>query len=316
MRLWQKIVVGVGLLLVGSVAAGVIHANIAIARQETREPGEGAAGRMMTVDGRQWHVLTVGEPAADPSGAPVLLVHGFAVAGLETFQPWATSQLGGRSLILPDLLGYGHSERVAAPGPWYSLDSYATGLATLLDQLGAAKVDIVSHSYGAAVSAAFALKYPERVRRIVFMDAGIYVEPSPAEGIVQLPLGIGRAVAWHAFGGGPWSFNTQICQRIGCIWAELAKVRGTTETLRAMMRSHREVGGGDALIRALPTLKVPALVVWGEKDNIVPLAHGERLARETGARLEVIQGAYHLPHLREPEKVGALVRGFLQADGG
>lgn len=316
MRILLKIVAGVVLVLVLFVAGVVIHANLAIARQEVRAPAEGAPGRMLTIAGRQWHVLTKGNPNRDPTGAPILLIHGFAVAGSETFQPWARTQLGGRSLILPDLLGYGHSARVPTAGPWYSLKGYSDALAEMLDQLGVARVDIVGHSNGGTVAAQFALDHPNRVRRIVFMDAGIYVEPSFGEGIIRLPLGIGRAVAWHAFGGGPWSINALVCERRGCRWSDFARVADTTDTLRAMMRSHREYVGPVPLADRIPRLRVPALVIWGGEDAITPPAHGERLARETRARLVVVRGAAHMPHLQAAEEVGRQVREFLQEGGG
>lgn len=312
MRLWAKIAASGVLLLAVAFAVFVIQANLAISRMETRSPSYGAPGRMLMIAGHQWHVLTKNDPRRDPTGAPILLVHGFVVAGAETFQPWANTQLGERSLILPDLLGYGHSQRIPASGPWYSLRSYSNGLAELLDKLGVAQVDVVGHSYGGAVAAQFALDHPDRVRRIVFVDAGIYIPHSAAEGIVQLPLGIGRAVTWHAFGGGPWSINALACKRLGCRWGELARVAGTTDTLRAMMRSHRTYAESDPLIPRIPQIRKPAMVVWGDKDRIVPLSDGERLARETGARLVVIKGAAHMPHLRAGKDVGRYISEFLQ----
>jgi pimeloyl-ACP methyl ester carboxylesterase len=308
----MKILAGLALVLVIFCAGVVIHANIEIAREETRSPADGAKGRMIAVAGHQWHVLTVGTPGADPTGAPILLIHGFAVAGAETFQPWAGTQLHERSLILPDLLGYGHSERIPAVGPWYGLKAYSDALAEMLDRLGVAKVDLVGHSYGGAVAAQFALDHPDRVRRIVFIDAATYVEPSAAEGIIQLPLGIGRAVAWHAFGGGPWSINALACERVGCRWGDLARVANSTDTLRAMMRSHRLYPGSPPLADRIPQLRAPALVIWGEKDRILPLADGRRLARETRGRLVVIKDGPHMPYLRAGEAVGKAVREFLE----
>src|SRR5688572_8959538 len=123
MRLLLKVIAGVAIILIVFLAGTVIHANLAISRQETLSPAEGAPGRMLTIAGHQWHVLTMGNPNRDRTGVPILLIHGFAVAGAETFQPWAREQLRDRSLILPDLLGYGHSERIPTPGPWYSLSS-------------------------------------------------------------------------------------------------------------------------------------------------------------------------------------------------
>ena len=311
MKLWKKVLIGAVPLIAGSVIAAIVHANLQIARLETRTPDEGAPGRMLTIDGHRWHVVTDGDPTQDPTGAPILLVHGFAVAGMQTFEPWASEQLHGRSLILPDLLGYGHSERIPKAGPWYSVQGYADALVQLLDQLGVQQVDLISHSFGGSVALRFALDHPERVRRIVFISAAIYVEPSAAEGIVQLPLDIGRAVTWHAFGAGPWSINVLGCRDRGCQWVELAKIRDTTDTLRAMMRSTREFPAAEALLRDLPGLKTRPLIIWGRKDNIVPLAQGERLAVATGGRLVVIDNSVHMPHLRESERVGGIVRDFL-----
>jgi hypothetical protein len=178
--------------------------------------------------------------------------------------------------------------------------------------LGVERVDIVSHSYGGAVAAQFTLDHPERVRRIVFMDAGVYVPPSAAEGIMQLPIGIGRAVAWHAFGGGPWSINALACARRHCRWGELARVKDSTETLRAMMRSHRRFGGNGRLVARLPQLRAPALVIWGKQDRIIPVSDGRRLARETGDRLAIVKGAAHMPFLQAGAETGQLVRAFLQ----
>src|SRR5436305_1097518 len=119
MRRLMKILAGAVLVLVVFCAGVVIQANVEIAREETRSPAEGAKGRMLAVAGHRWHVLTVENPVGDSTGAPILLLHGFVIAGAETLQPWASTQLRGRSLILPDLLGYGHSERIPTAGPWY-----------------------------------------------------------------------------------------------------------------------------------------------------------------------------------------------------
>jgi pimeloyl-ACP methyl ester carboxylesterase len=150
------------------------------------------------------------------------------------------------------------------------------------------------------------------VRRIVFIDAGIYVKPSAGEALFQLPLGIGRALVWHGFGGGPMSFNTQPCKKLGCNWAEFVQVTGTTDALQAAMASHRAYTDSDELAATVRRIGKPALVIWGEKDNIVPLSDGERLAADTGGRLLVINDKVHLPHLTAPAEVGAATRAFLE----
>lgn len=311
MRRFLQIATGLVLALVVLLAIIVVQANRAIAREEIRSPADGAPGRMLNIAGHQWHVQTIGAATRDPTGVPILLVHGFIVAGGETFQPWATAQLPNRSLILPDLLGYGHSERLPVAGPWYGLRSYSDSLAAMLDQLHVKQVDLVGHSYGGTVVAQFALDHPDRVRRVIFIDPAIYVAPSAAEGIIQLPFGIGRAVAWHTLGGGPWSINALACRSGGCRWQDLAHVRNSTDTLRAMMRSHRQYGGPQALTDRLTRLRAPALIIWGEADRIIPVSDGQRLARDMRARLVVIHGAAHMPFLQAPDEVGSQVRQFL-----
>ncbi len=297
------------ILLAGLVA----DANVRIAGEETLALDFGAPGRFVTVDGRSLHVATVGDVAADATGAPLLLVHGFAAPGHVTFLPWASKLGAKRALIMPDLLGYGHSAHIPVPGNYYSLKNQAAALAAILDDLGVARVDVVGHSYGGAVAAQFALDYPARVRRIVFMDAAIYVPRSHGEDIIALPLGIGRAVAWHAFGGGPFGLIAQYCRdQPNCRWMRLAHVRDTTDTLRAMMATHRDSPDGATLATDISKIAAPSLVIWGGDDRIVPVADGDRLARALKTNIAIIAGARHMPYLREPDKVAQRILDFLQ----
>ena len=60
----------------------------------------------------------------------------------------------------------------------------------------------------------FALDHPDRVRRLALIDAGFFMpSSSPLETVIHLPLGIGRAVTWHALGDGPFSYVKRICQQ-------------------------------------------------------------------------------------------------------
>ena len=117
-----------------------------------------------------------------------MVIHGFIVSGHESLMPWAADKLSERALILPDLMGYGYSGRDTKPGDWSTPKSHARYLAAMLDHLGVAKVDIVGHSYGSAIAAQFALDYPQRVRRIVFMSPGLYIERSATEVLIQWPV--------------------------------------------------------------------------------------------------------------------------------
>jgi len=313
MKLYAKIAPAFLAVLLIAVIGFVADANLRISREETLSPDEAAPGRFLKVGEHRLHMATVGEPTADPTGAPLLLVHGFIASGGVTWMPWATKLAAQRSLIIPDLLGYGHSERLTEPGAHYTLKSHAASLAAVLDQMRVAQVDVVGHSYGGAVAAQFALDYPARVRRIVFMDAAIYVPPTVGEDVIALPLGIGRAVTWHAFGGGPFGMIGQYCRsQPNCRWLRPVHIAHTTDTLRAMMASHRASPDGAALAVNVGKISQPSLVIWGADDIITPVAQGDRLARELKTNIAIIAGARHMPFLDQPDRVADRIQNFLQ----
>lgn len=288
LRLLLKLAMGTVVVLVASVSGVVLHANYRIAEDEILEAGVNGPGRMLSVSGHRWHVAIRGN-AIDPIGPPVLVIHGFMVPGHESLLPWADSLAGKRTLILPDLLGYGHSERILEPGSHFTARGYAAGLANILDQMGVARVDVVGHSYGGAIAARLALDFPDRVRKVIFISSPIYyLEPSAGERIIGLPLGIGRAAAWHAMGGGPVSFSTLVCENRSATCLQPTRIKGTTDTVRAMMDSHRSAADNESLVKDLSRLTTKSLVVWGANDRIFPVVYGERLAKSIHSEIAII----------------------------
>jgi pimeloyl-ACP methyl ester carboxylesterase len=315
MTLFMRITLAVLAVLTIATTGFVVDANIRIDREEILPADEAAPGRFLMVGEHRLHVATVGNPEADPTGAPLLLIHGFIASGGTTWMPWASKLAALRSLIIPDLLGYGHSERQTVPGTYFSLKSEAASLADLLDQVGAPVVDIVGHSTGGALAAQFALDYPDRVRRIVFMDAAIAEPHDTSEDLVALPLGIGRAIAWHTFGGGPFGEIAKHCRsQPNCRWLYPLRIRDTTDSLRAMIASRRASPDGAALRTRIDQIGQPSLVIWGANDTAVPVAQGDRLARELKTNIAIIAGAGHMPFLAQPDRVAERIQSFLQPE--
>jgi pimeloyl-ACP methyl ester carboxylesterase len=313
-RLLKILAWTLGIIIV-LLAGIVIHANYRIGKDEVLALDAQAPGRFITIDGRRQHFVVHGELAADLTGAPLMIIHGFIVSGHESLMPWAVDKLEGRALILPDLMGYGYSERDTTPGDWSTPKSHARYLAAMLDHLGVPKVDIVGHSYGSAIAARFALDYPQRVRRIVFISPGLYLERSSTEVVIQMPV-VGRALAWHMISGGPYSFVGRRCRGTpDCPSMRPAHIRDTTDTLRAMMYTSRHTTVLEDLYAEIPHLTAPSLVLWGEKDWLVPRAIAERLARDTHAKLVVIPDSWHMPFLDHPDDVALRVLDFFGPDG-
>jgi pimeloyl-ACP methyl ester carboxylesterase len=299
-----------------AIAGIVAHANYLIGRFETDDIATHAPGRFLTIEGRQQHFVTVGDIHMDATGAPILLIHGFIISGHAELMPWAADKLApARSLILPDLMGYGHSQREPTAGEWSAPKAHARYLAQLLDQLGIDKVDLVGHSYGGALAARFALDYPQRVRKIVYLNPGLYMPKTRAEAIIEAPLGIGRALTYHFLGNGPYGFPGRLCPREqvhDCAAAFPARIKDTTETLRAMIYTNRHTPVLEELYAGVPRLTTPGMVLWGQNDIFLPLENGERFARESHSQIVVLPGASHLSWREKPDEVATRVLSFLQ----
>jgi pimeloyl-ACP methyl ester carboxylesterase len=287
-----------------AIGACVAHANYRIAHGEVQAIDAQAPGRFVAVQGHRLHVRVLGDLSNLHGELPLLLIHGFALPGHETFMPWAREELAShRTLILPDMLGYGFSERIPAPGEYYTLESYSRDLAGILDALGVQQVDLAGHSWGGMIASRFALDHPQRVRKLVLIDAGFFMPASsPLEKVIHLPLGIGRAVTWHALGDGPFSYVKLMCQqRRDCELVPPTHIKDSTPTLQAMIHTSRHSTQIAELEASLGRIHTPTLVLWGAQDQIVPLANAQRLTRELpAARYVVIEDAWHMPWLEEP----------------
>ena len=218
-------------------------------------------------------------------------------------------------MILPDLLGFGHSDRIALPEAALTLKGRAAALAAMLDSMALQQVDIVGASYGGAVAAQFALDYPTRVRRIVFFDAAIYTRA--VDSLSQIPAGIGRALTWHIQGSGPYGMAMGSCSgQSSCRALRLARIKGTTDALWIMAAVHLSGSDEAALPDAVARITAPSLVIWGSDDDVTPVADGDKLAQALKTNFAVIAGAGHMPFRAQPDKVAERVLEFLSAPSG
>ena len=315
-RLKKGVSIGLVLTLIGAgfVAYWSSKANRQIAEQEIYPAEQDAPGQIIQVNGRNMHVVVKGDVKADPTGVPLVLLHGFSIGAYETWFPWADSLTTARTIIVPDMLGFGHSERVTEPHHDLTHEGQAALLNGLLDALGVTQVDLVGRSFGGAVGSQLILDYPDRVRRVAYIGAHVYWdEPNRASFLGQklgaLPWGVGRAFVWNSMGGGAGGFAGRACLTTGenCDRHRITLITGTVDGLRAM-NANRQMS---RLPRDIGQVAIPVMVMWGEEDPIVPLDHGRRLAKATGARIfEIVPGGGHWPYEKDPEGAAAKLLAF------
>ena len=278
------------------------------------------------------HSVSYGEAGAEagPDGERrpvVLLVHGIAARASQWERVMA--ELGDHAhVVAPDLLGHGSS---AKPRGDYSLGAHANGLRDLLDALGHDRVTLVGHSLGGGIAMQFAYQFPQRVERLALIGAGgLGKEVTPLLRMATLP-GAELVV--------PLLTASLLRRGATSLGGLLARARvplpevvqeavigfdamGDPGARAAFVHTARSVVDPfgqrvDARDRLHLTAHLPLLVVWGRRDGVIPLSHGEALAEAVdGARLEVFEQSGHFPHLTEPHRLARLLAEWLDATPG
>jgi pimeloyl-ACP methyl ester carboxylesterase len=253
------------------------------------------------------------------SGPVVVLIHGMAGSS-ETWLPVLPSLAGHFTVVAPDLPGHGDSDK---PRGDYSLGAHASAVRDLLRALGHERATIVGQSFGGGVAMQLAYQHPECCERLVLVASGGL---GPEVALLLRALTLPGAehllpIACNEKVRDAGAAVTRWLDRIGLrpvpvvaeMWRSFASLSdGATReafqhTLRSVVDLHgQRVSAADRLYLAAG---VPTLIVWGDRDPIIPIDHAHA-AHEliAGSRLEVFEGAGHYPHCEQPDRfVGVLV---------
>ncbi len=256
------------------------------------------------VDGYRIHYLEA-PPLNDVGGVPVVLVHGLGARSEEWAGLIPALAAQGFHVYAPDLLGYGRSPR---PDVSYSISMEEEMVVEFMRAMKLARVGLGGWSMGGWIATKLALDHPEMVDRLMVYDsAGIYFPatfgpelftPADTAGVRRLmqtlspkPLAMPEFAARDA----------------------LRKLQGNAWVLKrstaAMMT------GRDLLDFRLQELKQPMLIVWGEKDELIPLASGEKMHDAVAQSvLSVVEGCGHLAPAECSGPVAESTVRFLKAE--
>ncbi|WP_462186228.1 MULTISPECIES: alpha/beta fold hydrolase [unclassified Frankia] len=272
--------------------------------------------RFVTVHGYRRCYLRAGR------GPVLLLIHGIG----DNARTWASiiPELARRhTVIAPDLLGHGESDK---PRGDYSVAGYACGMRDLLTILGIERATVVGHSLGGGVAMQFAYQFPERCERLVLVatgGVGPHLHPAlraaavPGAGALLSLIGMPpvRVAGWagmhalrllHTDLGRDADDLLNVFDSLGVPTARAAFLR----TLRSAVDGHGQ--SITMLDRCYLAAGMPSLIVWGDRDAVIPAEHAW-MAHEAmpGSRLEIFAGAGHFPHHTDPERFRAVLEDFL-----
>ncbi len=222
------------------------------------------------------------------SGPPLVLIH-----GLGGSTRWWAKNVGPLAeqceVYVVDLVGFGESRGRRR----FVLAEAAGQLAALLDRLGVGPAGVVGYSMGGCIAAELAADFPDCVSRLVLVDAALL----PADFLsLRQTLNLARAARRVPLGLLPTMVADALRAGPATVW------RATRELLAADLRPK------------LRRIQAPTLVVWGDRDVVVPLATGQQIVQDLPhGELAIIPGAGHVPMWERPEVFNRLVADFVNA---
>lgn len=259
------------------------------ARAEDELEGVPSRGVSTSVGGFTVHSVEYGS-----GDECIVLIHGLSGSS----RWWARNApelADGYRVVIPDLVGFGRSARPALRLP--GIPAAADLLADWMGTRGLGRAHVIGHSMGGQVAIHLASEHPERVKRLVLVDAAGIPRALTALALARLAAEASPLWRW----GDP---------RFLPVIARDALTAGPRTLLRSLMQIMK-----DDVRPLLPRIEAPTLIIWGEYDSLVPLSHaGEMRKMIPDARIAVLRSASHNPMVDRPADFNRLVLRFLEGE--
>jgi haloalkane dehalogenase len=257
----------------------------------------------------------------DGDGHPVVLVHGEPTWGYLWRTVLPPLLEAGARVVVPDQVGFGRSDK-PTDRSWFTYDRLVASFAGHMEACALEEpVTLVVHDWGGPVGLRWAVEHPEQVARLVILDTGLYARGTRMPAIWQtfrdhcevatsLPIGL------LVQGGTLTELSDEV---VGAYEAPFHddEAQAGALALPLLVPTHDDHPSAETMIAVAERLRSweqPTTVIWGEQDEILPLAVGEHLARAIpGATDPVIgvRGSHFLQEDAGPE-IGARIAELLQ----
>lgn len=253
-----------------------------------------------TVFGQKIHYVEAG------TGPTVILLHGLGgstQAWMFNIAPLAEKY----HVVVPDQIGFGKSDK---PLVNYRIRTYVDFLDQFCKQLKIERASLVGNSMGGWIAAAYTAAFPDRVDKLVLVDAAGYAPPKDLDtrsfyGLNPTTREGMKALVAKVFYNKAFQTDAAIDQAIAA-----RMTAGDGYTINSITESI--IRGEDFLDQTVKTIKNPTLIIWGRQDGLVPLAEGEHFNKDiAGSKLIVFDECGHVPNFEKAGEFNTAVLKFL-----
>ena len=276
-----------------------------------------ANSEFIDIDGMQVHIVRSTKCANTDTAETIVLLHGTS-ASLHTWQGWTEALSAEYCVVSMDLPGFGLTGPFVNKTTEYTSANYASFVIEVLDKLNLDKVILAGNSLGGKIAWRMAALYPERVSKLILVNAVGY--PATPKSI---PIGF-RLASYPALK--PILRNilprNVVKKSILSVYADDSKVddalvdRYYDLSLRAGNRGAlsdrlREFDNVEDQAQ-IKQLALPTLIMWGAKDDLIPVENAELFHRDiANSQLKIFDNLGHVPHEEDPVTSVAVVKAFL-----
>jgi 2-hydroxy-6-oxonona-2,4-dienedioate hydrolase len=288
-------------LVFGLAGQRLVSAAPAVPAQMATQPPPGTGDKFATVFGEKIHYLEAG------SGPAVILLHGLGGDASNWYGNIAALSPKYHVIVI-DQIGFGKSDK---PLINYRVQTLVDFLDGFMRELKIDRASLVGNSLGGWTAAAFAIAHPEKVDRLVLVDAAGYatnpppdrkiiegLNPSTREGIKQV-----MSVVFYnkEIFSSPMVIDMLFTRKM---------LAGDGYTIQRFIDS--VVQGQDFLDNTASQIKQSTLIVWGRQDALVPLAVGQHFNRDiAGSEMLIIDQCGHVPMIEKAAEFNAALSKFL-----
>jgi haloalkane dehalogenase len=252
------------------------------------------------------------------SGEPVVFFHGEPTWSFLWRKVIPPVRDAGFRCIAPDLPGFGRSDK-PIDIEWYSYDRHAEVAAQLVEELDLRDATVVVHDWGGPIGLRVAVEHPDRVKRIVVLDTGLFTgHQKMTEAWIAFRDFVERTedlpVGFLVRGACKQDPGDEVIRAYDAPFPNPDSKAGA-RSFPLMLPTTPDAPGAAAGQRVLDALRGDErakLVLWADSDPVLPLSTGERFAETLGTKIDhVIANASHFLQEDAGPQIGELIAGWL-----
>ena len=310
----RKLGIILGICIAAIIAVALFGTMLARPYSEEKLVKKGVIepdSRFIDVEGVRTRYVEEGE-----GEKAIIFIHGFS-SSLYTWRSCLGPIAKHYRVVALDLKGFGFSGK---PETEYTIDRYADFVVHFMDAVGLKSATLCGNSMGGNIAWRTALKYPDRVEKLILVDASGY--PSQHRGMPfflklgSLP-GVGEMLSFSITRGrirssleSAYYDTALVAERTVDVYYYSMRTEGAMRAVLARLRSSRDEA--EKWKDRISELNLPTLIVWGDSDTWIEPENAERFHRDiAGSELVIIPECGHLPQEEKPEEFAISILDFM-----